>query len=377
MASLKQMRGKYYSRIRQWNGVKQIERLIPLKTSNKTDARLRHFEVERYEDDIKDGMEFDFPWLKANGGRTKPKAINLSASVDSFINHRIKSESCRPSTISMNQRALDLFILVNDNIPIKSISLNHIDDFIEYSTKLSHSKHTINIGLRTIRTFMIWLYDRDMVSRKIKIKSLSTDENEPKYITEVEFNELMKLDFGDPRFLRMIKLSWETGLRLSEPFLGVINGNWLDIPADKAKNHKTRSIRLDKYQTETILILQKHYRNNPTIDRIKWYSKKFKKGLLKIGVINKHFHCLRHSFGARRIIETNGNIHLVRDEMGHSSVTVTERYTKLNRKRLLDDFPSLKMEIELSQNVLKYGIRDTGIRDTVPHHLPLNREELN
>ena len=377
MASLKQMRGKYYSRIRQWNGVKQIERLIPLKTRNKTDARLRHFEVERYENDIKDGMEFDFPWLKSNGGRTKPKTINLSASIDSFINHRIKSESCRPSTISMNQRALDLFIVVNDNIPIKSISLKHIDDFIEYSTKLSHSKHTINIGLRTIRTFMIWLYDRDMVNRKIKIKSLSTDENEPKYITEVEFNELMKLDFGDPRFLRMIKLSWETGLRLSEPFLGVINGNWLDIPADKAKNHKARSIRLDKYQTETILILQKHYRNNPTIDRIKWYSKKFKKGLLKIGVINKHFHCLRHSFGARRIIETNGNIHLVRDEMGHSSVTVTERYTKLNRKRLLDDFPSLKMEIELSQNVLKYGIRDTEIRDTVPHHLPLNREELN
>ena len=108
MASLKQMRGKYYSRIRQWNGVKQIERLIPLKTRNKTDARLRHFEVERYENDIKDGMEFDFPWLKENGERTKPKAINLSAAVDSFINHRIKSESCRPSTISMNILALKL-----------------------------------------------------------------------------------------------------------------------------------------------------------------------------------------------------------------------------------------------------------------------------
>ena len=98
---------------------------------------------------------------------------------------------------------------------------------------------------------------------------------------------------------------------------------------------------------------------------------------MKIGILDKYFHCLRHSFGARRIIETNGNIHLVRDEMGHSSVTVTERYTKLNRKRLLDDFPSLKEEIELSQNVLKYGIRDTLIRDTVPHYLTINREELN
>ena len=113
------------------------------------------------------------------------------------------------------------------------------------------------------------------------------------------------------------------------------------------------------------------------MDSIKWYSKKFKQGLVQIGVVNKHYHCLRHSFGARRIIETNGNIHLVRDEMGHSSVTVTERYTKLNRRRILDDFPSLKEEVELSQNVLKYSIRDTLIRDTVPHHLPINREDMN
>ena len=64
MASLKQMRGKYYSRIRQWNGVKQIERLIPLKTSNKIDARLRNSEVERHEEDIKSGMEFEFSRMK-------------------------------------------------------------------------------------------------------------------------------------------------------------------------------------------------------------------------------------------------------------------------------------------------------------------------
>ena len=175
----------------------------------------------------------------------------------------------------------------------------------------------------------------------------------------------------------MIKLSWETGLRLSEPFLGVINGNWLDIPADKAKNHKTRSIRLDKYQTETILILQKHYRNNPTIDRIKWYSKKFKKGLLKIGVINKHFHCLRHSFGARRIIETNGNIHLVRDEMGHSSVIVTERYTRLNRKRIIEDFPSLAEKIKLSENMLINGISVEDFSVVSQFQLMSNRREIN
>ena len=377
MASLKQMRGKYYSRIRQWNGVKQIEKLVPLKTSNKTDARIRNSEVERYENDIKDGMEFEFSWLKENAGRTEVKPLTLLDAIDTFIKHRIKTNACRRSTIAINKRALNLFAKVIKNVTISSITLKHIDRFIEYSTKLNHSKNTINIGIRTIRTLMIWLYDREMISRRLKIKSLSTDENEPQYVTEVEFKNLMELDFGHPRFKLMFRLTWDTGLRLSEPFIGIINGNWLDIPADKSKNHKERSIRLNQEQVESIRILQGYYIKNPTVDGIKWYSKKFKQGLLQIGVINKHFHCLRHSFGARRIIETNGNIHLVRDEMGHSSVTVTERYTRLNRKRLLDDFPSLKEEVELSQNVLKYSIRDTHIRDTVPHHLPINRKDMN
>ena len=74
---------------------------------------------------------------------------------------------------------------------------------------------------------------------------------------------------------------------------------------------------------------------------------------------------MRHSFGARRIIETNGNIHLVRDEMGHSSVIVTERYTRLNRKRIIEDFPTLAEKIKFSENVLMSPIlRKTARKST-------------
>ena len=86
-------------------------------------------------------------------------------------------------------------------------------------------------------------------------------------------------------------------------------------------------------------------------------------------MLDKHFHCMRHSFGARRIIETNGNIHLVRDQMGHSSVTVTERYTRLNRKRVVEDFPSLADKIYNQIN----GIKDTIIKDTSQYLTPINR----
>ena len=322
-------------------------------------------------------MEFDFPWLNSSGGRTNVKPKSLVDTIDLFIDYRLTSENLRPKTIDINQRALNLFIEVVGNISVKCINMVHIDKYIQYSRSLHHSNHTINIGLRTIRTYLIWLYDRDMIHKVIKIKELQTNVNDPKYITEVEYNKLMSLDFGHPRFRMMFKLYWETGLRLSEAFIGIINGNWLDIPSDKSKNHKERSIRLNKEQIETINILQAHHQDNPSTDSIKWYSKKFKKGLLKVGILNKHFHCLRHSFGARRILETNGNIHLVRDEMGHSSVTVTERYTRLKHKRLIEDFPSLADKCYISQNMLKNGKEDTLLEDTEYYEGDNIRRELN
>ena len=110
--------------------------------------------------------------------------------------------------------------------------------------------------------------------------------------------------------------------------------------------------------------------NGSTEDHIKWYSKKFKKGLLKIGILDKHFHCLRHSFGARRIIETNGNIHQVMREMGHSNTQTTMRYLRFPEQRRLDDFPSLKDYILKHQDIGKNTTRATNLRATVYSNIP-------
>ena len=85
-----------------------------------------------------------------------------------------------------------------------------------------------------------------------------------------------------------------------------------------------------------------------TESHIKYYSKMLKK-VMKANGINKRkvFHSFRHSFGMRRIIQLNGNITRLRDELGHHSVVMTEIYSKgLDPKRLLVDFPSLKEYID-------------------------------
>ncbi len=79
-----------------------------------------------------------------------------------------------------------------------------------------------------------------------------------------------------------------------------------------------------------------------TIDTaIRQYSRNFRKACDVIGVSKDiSFHSLRHTFACIRRLQTNGNMPLVRDELGHKSLSTTERYCDIPIKRLEDDFPT-------------------------------------
>ena len=53
-----------------------------------------------------------------------------------------------------------------------------------------------------------------------------------------------------------------------------------------------------------------------------------------------HLHCLLHTYAVRRYLQTR-DIYLVKQEMGHASVTTTEVYAKFSLRRLEMDFPSI------------------------------------
>ena len=84
MADLHQRRKKWYSRIRSWNGYKQVEKYIPLKTTSKVEARIRHQIVEKHEKDIKEGLEFNFAWL-SDSSITKISVKGLKYYIDEYL----------------------------------------------------------------------------------------------------------------------------------------------------------------------------------------------------------------------------------------------------------------------------------------------------
>ena len=136
----------------------------------------------------------------------------------------------------------------------------------------------------------------------------------------------------------------DTGCRLFEPFNGYIKGNTLVIPPNEAKTHRKRTVHLTSI---TLAIIQEMCeRVDNCIGNkkfaIKNYSRVFKKACRTVGLRDSyHFHNLRDTYAVRRWAVT-GDIHLVSKEIGHKSVTTTEKYADFDLETLLLDFPSLR-----------------------------------
>ncbi|SVE32375.1 uncharacterized protein METZ01_LOCUS485229, partial [marine metagenome] len=166
MATLKKRRGKWYSRVRKYDEYgKRVERQIPLRTDNKTVAHKRNRIVTKYQNDVNDGMEFEFPWMK-DGGQTKVKELTLVEAVDSWIKRRMKQPDIRPSTININKNGIShLYNSLGKKLPLKSITTKHMDGFRDDLIDIGLSKTSINIHLRSVKTFFRYCWHREMINK--------------------------------------------------------------------------------------------------------------------------------------------------------------------------------------------------------------------
>ncbi|MEE9167131.1 MAG: phage integrase N-terminal SAM-like domain-containing protein [Candidatus Neomarinimicrobiota bacterium] len=373
MASLKKRREMWYARVRIWNGFRQIEKQIPLRTKSKTEARVRLSEVEKLENDIKKGTEFSFAWLSGES-RTKVVHFKIFEAVKMWLKSR-EQNNIRQATIRINKVAISHLIeMLGREYPVERITIGDIERFKEWSfDHKHHSVTTVNIYLRSINTFFGWLVDNERIKSRPKIKQIKEDDPEVKYLTEGEIADLFRLDLSQPVELTNGKKTWvrdwehyktafwfylNTGCRLREPFLGEINGIWLDIPPHQSKNHKARNIELDAKKLQILEEMRERVFSSSNLkyatDR---YNKVFRKACDILEIKNRSLHSLRHTYACIRRLETNGNILLMRDELGHRTVITTERYCNIPLNRLKDDFPSYS-------KLSKIGIRDTEFRDT-------------
>lgn len=202
-------------------------------------------------------------------------------------------------------------------------------------------------------------------SKKHKKKSrFSWTLNENKYLTLQEVEKLRETcEKGKNHALRIgsftavrdwfvIELGLNAGLRVKE-MAGLkhsdllINGKQSSIVA-VGKKGKKRSVWINKDFKERCLWFIGWKQNlglsiNPDSYLItsrtgsglttRTLQKAFKKCLEKAG-LQKHYsiHCLRHTYGSHLYVSSGHNLRLVQEQLGHSSVRVTEVYANLMDK---------------------------------------------
>ena len=354
MAILRKRREKWYART-QWRldsgCLKELE--TPLRTTSIITARERLSLVNKAESDIKAGIinsqnyKRHFEWLNQN---KKPAIIGfvVSDAVETWLKYR-QSNGIRPSTIKRNRYSMDSFMsIVGETRQLVSVNTELIDHYRNVVLKNGLSPTSTNINLRTIKTFLRWHKVREHIDKVPHIDMVSIPKSMPLYIPDRMFEELMNLPWLKQHYKDAFWFYRETGCRLSEPFIGKLDDNWLIISGADTKQRKDTELQLsDKCLGVFDEMKEKMNQFNGKPEN--WtsnLSKTFLKAIREVDGMDTKYHlnCLRHTFAVRRYLQTR-DIYLVKKEMGHASVTTTEIYANFSMRRLQKDFPSLVKQV--------------------------------
>ncbi|MDF2941094.1 MAG: hypothetical protein K0R66_1736 [Gammaproteobacteria bacterium] len=227
--------------------------------------------------------------------------------------------------------------------------------FQEEMIKAGRKPATVNRRMAVVRRVLNLCYKKwDWIHEPLgqKISMLKENNQRHVYLTADEIENLAVLspreDVGN-----FIRLAAYTGLRRGE-LLGLMPHNFIKgriVLEANTKNRKPRVVpvpkHLHKYLKDLPIKLEKHH--------IKWHFDVARKAY---GHPEWRLHDLRHTYGSFLAANPEIPVTVIRDLMGHSSLSVSSRYLHLRTKSLDDavskipvpNKKSAKLSTKRSQN---------------------------
>ena len=199
MASIKKRRGKYYSRVVWYDELRtKKEKQIPLKTEKKSQAIIRNHEVEKVEDLIRQGENWEFGWM-AEGGKPKLIRQSINEVFENYIAIK-KLDGIRQKTIELNTIAISsLMNRIGYKTPIQLLDDSHINQWKEWSRK-HHSPNTTNVYIAKIKTFLKFCYKKSYMKKELDIDMVKANKKPPMYLSETKLGKLFSTDMVDEHF---------------------------------------------------------------------------------------------------------------------------------------------------------------------------------
>lgn len=323
MIGLRKLKGKYYGRLR-LNGK---DKLLPLNTSYKTEADKLLKILNEKEVLIKTGL---LESIELDRIPTLNEAINIFLYVSS-------NNGLNPNTVKHYGYALNhLNRILNKNVSVGRITELDCDKFKTFLLN-TYKRPTVNSYLKSINVFLSWAERKYNISLPKRITLVKAEKILPEFLTPDELDRIYKL-CDDKKMLSTFKVYEHTGIRLRELHscdLDITsNGTYVKLKRTKGKRERIIPIPPEIVEDFKIATHGGIYKPNHI-------SKTFSKLRDQAGISkNKSLHSLRHTFALRKLLEL-GNIYLVKEMLGHSSVNTTQIYLQFPKgyiKEVLADW---------------------------------------
>jgi len=316
MAGLRLLKGKYYIRV--WTDGK--EKLLPTGTANRRDAEIQKAKIERQELEVKQRIRAEIEAAK--------NRLTIRAGIDWFLRTVQAERNITDSTIKTYRLAANDFLnALGGLVYFDSIQRSNYSELLAY-LQSRYNPTTVNIRLRGIRAMLNYLTDKGLIQLPFHVKQIKTDRQLPKFITPEEMDRIYSV-VDDPKLAATFRVYETTGMRLSELFHSKLDGDFIKVEQSKGRKERIIPIPVDRIADYQLAVSDPY--------SVFHISRKFSEYSKQAGLSGKTIHALRHTFALRKLIETN-NISLVKELLGHSSVTVTEIYTAFPKDFLAQVF---------------------------------------
>ena len=264
--------------------------------------------------------------------------------IKSYSNHTI---------LSYERDIKEFFIFLNgQKIKLHQINSSLGSQWLISLRKKGLSNRSIHRKISSVRNFFRYLQKNKHLEQNIfeGIRVPKIEEKLPKILSLEDVDKLLsfqpksKYDFRDKAFLELL---YSSGLRVSE----AVNVTMKSFEANFSflkvlgKGQKERLVPVGDFAIKAI----KDWLNNRELveDQNILFTNKYGKKItvramqqrlekisLSLGMQSIHPHMLRHSF-ATHMLESSGDLRSIQEMLGHSSLSTTQIYTKLNFQQLV------------------------------------------
>lgn len=254
------------------------------------------------------------------------------------------------NSIEAYGRDIESFIEFIDDKNPDNISRSDLYDFIKNLRLKNYAPSSVTRKIASIKGWFRWLKinEKIEIDPSISLESPKIPQKLPKVISIDEIEKIFssKLDCTEKAIFELL---YGCGLRVSE--LTNLELKNIDLNSKIlrcfGKGSKERIIPIGEKAKEAILKYLELRNLYPNNNSKKLFINKRGKAISrqevyilsqKVGkIIDKHIspHVFRHSF-ATHLLENGADLRVVQELLGHSSVSTTQLYTHVSKKRLKD-----------------------------------------